>query len=164
MKISTKIYLSAPAEKAWEVLGDKFGDFGLWTSSLTSSKLNGNLGVGAVRTCQTPGFGPFAAAVVKERLVEFNPKEKRYTYVVESGLPAIFKNVKNSWSIESIDNKNCIIHSYAVAELSFWLRPFSWVFPLLIKRDLNKTFEEMSYFIEKGKVHPRKIKASSEKT
>lgn len=162
MQFHTKTSVSAPIEKAWEVIGEKFGDFGTWTTALNSSSLVGELGVGATRVCHTHGVGLFPAATVEEQLIDFDPEQKRYTYVVQKGLPAIFKHAQNAWSIEPVNKTSCIIHSHVTLEFKTWLRPFSWIFTLLIKRDMKKYFEEMNYFIETGKIHPRKEKAIME--
>ncbi|WP_395374803.1 SRPBCC family protein [Marinicella sp. W31] len=156
MQIRIHAEVTAPIDKVWEVLGEGFGHFDQWSTALTSSKLSGELRAGAIRTCHAQKVGPFPPAIVKERLVDFNRQQKRYTYIVESGLPSIFKKAQNTWTVEAIDEKNSIIRSHVVAELVFWLRPFNWLFTLLFKRDIKKFFEEMIYFIEHEKIHPRK--------
>ena len=161
MKIRTEFKVSAPAERAWEVIAEKFGDAAEWAATLESTSLKGSLGVGAIRTCHTKGVGPFPPATIEERLIDFDPKQQRYTYVVESGLPPIFKSAQNSWSVESISETSCIVHTHVIAKLSLWLRPLEWLFPLLLKRDLKKTFEELRHYIEHGKPHPRKVKSIS---
>ncbi|MBL4658898.1 MAG: SRPBCC family protein [Alcanivoracaceae bacterium] len=163
MKIRTEFKVSVPAERAWEVIAEKFGDAAEWAATLESTSLKGSLGVGAIRTCRTKGVGPFPPATIEERLIDFDSKQLRYTYVVESGLPAIFKSAQNTWSVESISETSCIIHTLVIAKLNFWLRPLEWLFPLLLKRDLKKTFEELSHFIEQGKPHPRKVKSISKR-
>lgn len=162
MQIHTKVKISTSAEKAWEVIGEQFGNFASWTTALDSSSLEGVLGVGATRVCRTNGAGLFPPMIAEERLVEFDPKQKSYTYVVSKGLPAIFKRAQNSWSIETIDKTSCIVHSHVNIDMKVWLRPFNWFFVMLIKRDMKKFFDEMSYFIETGKIHPRKMKSIPE--
>jgi len=162
MQINTEVLVDAPAEKAWQIIGEKFGDFGEWTTALDSSFLKGTLGVGAIRVCHTRSVGLFPPAIVEEQLIDFDPKHHRYTYIVTKGMPSMFKKAQNSWSIESISQTSCIIHSHVVLELKLWLRPFSWLLTMLLKRDMKKFFAEMAYFIEYGKVHPRKAKSSPE--
>lgn len=161
MKIRTKIKILAPADRAWEVIAGEFGDAAKWASTLESSSSKEKLGIGATRTCQTKGVGPFPSATIKEKLVDYDPKQLTFTYVVQSGLPSIFKSAQNSWSIEPINETSCFIHSNVFMEVSLWLRPLSWIFPLLLKRDLKNTFEELSYYIEQGKPHPRKTNSKS---
>ncbi len=156
MQLHSKIEVSVPADRAWEVIADEFGNFGQITTALESSSLKGELGVGAIRVCNSKPVGPFPASVIEERLVEFDPVQKKYTYIAHSGLPAMFIKAQNTWSIESVTDTSCVIHSLAKLELKVWLRPLSGVLLWLIKRDLKKVFKELEYYIEYGNIHPRK--------
>ena len=159
MHIRDKVEVAASAERAWEVLGDGFGQFHQWSTALVSSTLKGQLGTGASRVCRVRAFGPFPAAVIEEQLTEFNPDQKRYTYVARSGMPAMFKSAQNTWTIEAIDASHCVIHTHAVVKLSVWMWPLGWLFPLLLKRDFKKFSEEMKFYIEHQKIHPRKAQS-----
>ena len=162
MIISNEIRVSASADRAWEVLAENFGDAALWTSALNTSSLTGDLGVGAIRTCHSNKIGPFPANISKEILTEFDPRRRRFTYKVQSGLPGIFKGAQNAWSIESISHSSCIVKSRAVLELSVLIRPLSCVLSMLIKRDLKKIFEELHYYIEHNSPHPNKEKLNKQ--
>jgi len=159
MQIHTEITVSAPAARAWEILGEGFGNFSVWIAALESSTLKGELGVGAVRACRSKKFGPFSATKVEERLIEFDPEQQRYTYVFLSGLPSFVRYAQNTWSIESVNETQCVIRSHVVAQLSFWFRPFGWLIPLLMRRDMKSLCEELRHYIEHGKVHPRKARS-----
>ena len=156
MKLHTAIKISASQQRAWEVLAENFGSVAQWTTALRTSSLSGQLGVGAIRTCKSNQFGFFPAAIVQELLTEFKPKEFCYTYKVQSGLPKIFTGAQNSFSIDALDETNCLVSSQATIELTPWMKPFGWLFLLIMKRDIKKVFEEMKHYIEKGRVHPRK--------
>lgn len=158
MHIQTKITLSTSVQKAWEVIGLKFGHVAEWTATLESSSLEGDMGIGAVRVCKTRGIGIFPSATIKEVMTEFDPEQYRFAYKVTSGLPGMFKSAQNTFTIVPIDNKSCVVKSIAVIELTKWLRPIEWFFALLLKQDLKKVFDEMKFYIENNKVHPRKAK------
>ncbi len=162
MNIYTELEVAASVEAAWQVIGGKFGEVGDIITALESSSLIGELNVGAIRKCRTNGVGPFPPAEVEERLVEFDPDNYRYTYVAHSGLPKMFTRAQNTWTIEKINSHSCVIKSHAAVEVTMWFRPFAWLVPLMIKRDLNRVFEELGYYIEHQKVHPRKIQLALE--
>lgn len=162
MELKTSVNVSVSAEAAWQVIGLQFGEFGQWVSALESTSLQGELGVGAIRSCRTNGFGPFPASVAEEELIEFDAERRRYTYVVSNGLPGIFKSAQNSWSVEAIDSENSVIHSHAVLELSLFLRPFGFLLKLLFRRDMEKLFAEIAFYVEQGEIHQRKIKSNAE--
>ncbi len=162
MKIQTEIKITASQGQVWEVLAEQFGAVADWTTALRSSSLEGAVGKGAVRTCESAPFGPFPASTVKERLVEYDPQNHRFAYVAFSGLPAMFKHAQNNFSIERIDDSSCWVRSDAELALSLWLKPLGWLFAVIIKRDVKKVFEEMKYFIETGTIHPRKAASITE--
>jgi len=61
-------------------VGERFGRIGEWASAITESVMDGRPGVGRVRTCQVAGFGPIAAGVIQERLVDFDPEARSLSY------------------------------------------------------------------------------------
>lgn len=58
MEVRAELVINAPAEDAWAVVGERFGEIGQWASAITESVMDGPSAVGQVRTCQVPGFGP----------------------------------------------------------------------------------------------------------
>lgn len=162
MKIYSEHHLTASSERAWHVLGENFAKIAQWASSLESSSLDGELGLGANRTCRIKSFGPIRATTIIEELLDFDAQAMQFTYHVKSGLPPFLSCAQNKWSIQSTGEDHCKVNSEALVKLKWWFWPLQWVFMLLIKRDMNKTFEEMRYFIENDKVHPRKLKSHKE--
>jgi hypothetical protein len=65
MEMRAELVINAPAEDAWVVVGERFGDIGEWASAITESVMDGPPAVGRVRTCQVARFGPIAAGVIK---------------------------------------------------------------------------------------------------
>jgi Polyketide cyclase / dehydrase and lipid transport len=155
MKMITEINVAASAKRAWQVLAEDYGNAAVWTSVLESTSLRGELGVGAIRTCHSKSVGPFPASVVEERLIEFEPDSYQFTYIADKGLPRIFKSATNAWRIHPVNDNSCKITSHATLKISRWVFPISWIFPILIKRDLKVVFEELAHYIEQGQPHPR---------
>jgi len=85
MEIRAELAINAPAEDAWVVVGERFGQISEWASAVTGSAMDGQPAVGRVRTCQVAGFGPIAAGVIKERLIRFDPDARSLSY--ELGVP-----------------------------------------------------------------------------
>jgi hypothetical protein len=73
--------MDAPAEVVWEVLGEQFGSIAEWTSLLTSSELEGDLAVGAVRHCRFPPDLFSKRGHFRERLVHFDRDARELAYV-----------------------------------------------------------------------------------
>lgn len=159
MKFKNEMVLNVSAEKAWDVIGNQFGDIGDWVATLKSSRLEGELGVGAKRVCQAEGFGPFAPAEVIEKLIEFSPKKHQFTYVALGGIPWFIDNAQNTWWIESAGENRCIVRFEAQIKMAWYLKPLEWLMPMLMKKDGDLFTEELKYRIESGNIHPRKLAA-----
>jgi len=57
MEMRSELVISAPAEDAWVVVGERFGEIGEWTSPITRSAMDGPPAAGRVRTCHVARFG-----------------------------------------------------------------------------------------------------------
>ncbi|MCH6258986.1 SRPBCC family protein [Puniceicoccaceae bacterium K14] len=148
--------VEASAEKAWSVLGEQYGDIGGFLSSMISTRLEGELGVGASRVCESAGFGPFPTMIVKEKLIKFDPKGYAFTYRAKKGLPVFIHSAQNAWTIEPKSDNRCVVRSRAEVDLAWWAKPLGIVLPSLMARDFRKVEEELKYRIEKDRPHPRK--------
>ena len=161
MKMTVETKLESSAEQAWSVLGDGFGRIAEWSCGLAESSLDGELAVGAVKTCvSSDSFGPFQAGVVEERLTEFDPDSRTFAYRAISGLPGFIETAGNRWSIHAVDDDNCIVRFDATVKAKGVLRIFEPVLgplmKLMMRSDMKKLTEEMQYRVAHGKLHPRK--------
>lgn len=119
MIITTTKRLKLPASEVWHLLGEGFGNV-MWIKGVKSCKFEGDLIIGNARIVDMKGMG-----TVTERLELFNPQSHTIRYSVEGGLP-IIKNASNHWTIEKIDDKNCIITCQSNLEVKafvFFLSP-----------------------------------------
>jgi Polyketide cyclase / dehydrase and lipid transport len=156
VKLEAEVVINAPAAAAWAVLGERFADIGEWAAPITSSTLHGDLGVGAIRTCQISSFGPLALDVVRERLIAFDPARMTLAYESVDGLPAFITSAINHLSIEDIDDRHCLVRSHANVALR---GPARLLAPLLQRRmqiAARHVFEELRQQVEHGRAHPRK--------
>jgi hypothetical protein len=58
MEIRAELVINAPAEDAWVVVGERFGQISEWASAITQSVMDGPPAADRVRTCQVAGSGP----------------------------------------------------------------------------------------------------------
>lgn len=159
MKMHIEIVISASADDAWKVLGEGYGNISEWSSSLSSSSLEGGLQVGGVRSCESSeGFGPFKAGVVEEKLTVYDPSTRIFEYVAISGIPGFIERVSNRWSIHSVDENNCIVHSDMAMQFRGIARVLApLIGPLMklaVKSDLKRFTGELQYRISNGRPHP----------
>ncbi|MEM7154582.1 MAG: SRPBCC family protein [Myxococcota bacterium] len=159
IEMRIEIEVDAPASEAWQVLGEQFGDVGQWASSLRSSQLDRSPGVGAVRTCELTGFGPFSAGRISEELLEFDPAAMRFIYAARTGLPRMFHAAKNRWSVEAVDDHHCRVRSHASIDLHWWALPLATWLGWGIRSGVDRFTEELRHRVERGTAHPRKAAA-----
>ncbi len=157
--IHMEVDLEAPASEAWRVLGEAFGEVVKYARGVQSSSLDGELGVGAVRSCETPGFGPFASAHITERLIEFDPSSMKYTYVAGGDLPRMIPASKNRWSIQALGADRCRVRCHASIDLLWWALPVAPLLGWAIRSEVIRFGEDLRHRVEKGAVHPRKLTA-----
>ena len=156
MNLIVKTPVAVPAETAWRLMGEDFGNVAEWTSFLSASSLDGPVRQGALRTC-TPrkGFGPFEPAEVTERLVVYQPEAMILEYEVLVGLPDMVKTARNRWRIHAVGEGRCLIHSHAVIEIRGLMRLLSPLLKMMMLRDLRKAHHEMRYRLVEGRPHPQ---------
>ena len=165
MNLTHEINLKGSAENAWEVLGLGYGNVCEWTSTLSSSVMEGELGVGGTRVCvNSKSFGPFKQGlVIKERLTLFDPETKTFAYeALTDTLPPIIKKAENKWSIREIDDQNCIVYINANVEFKWPFNLFGSIIKWLINRDIGKLVEELKYRIEHNAPHPDALNSKVE--
>ena len=149
MIIETEIPINASAEKAWMALGEQFGDIAHWAPTIVESSLDGELGVGCVRSCRTEeSFGPFKASTVKEKLLVFDRDARVFEYQGISGLPGFVKVAKNRWSIHADGDQRCVVKMRATLELKGIMKILQPLMPLMLKKDLKKFKQKMKNYVE----------------
>lgn len=156
MDLRHDVVLEAPASVAWQVLGEAFGDVADWSTTLASSHLIGALDVGAARVCENRGFGPFPASQITETLTRFDRQTMSFAYDATEGLPAFVRKAENRWTIEPVGPHQCRVRIHATVTLAWWARPFGFLLPSLMRRDLDRFLEELRHQVEHGVPHPRK--------
>jgi len=154
-----QIKVNSPASKTWKVLAHDFGSIGDWASIITRSKpivIDTETESGKVcgRVCKAKGFGD-----TEEELTHYNDSDMCFTYKAIKGLPFFIKIAENNWSVHSISENESLVKSRAEIEMSFFpgiiLAP---IFKLGMGKAGKRMFEELKYYIENDKPHPRKEK------
>jgi len=160
MDLRGEVVINAPAQAAWDVLGERFGHIGEWATPITSSCLEGEPAVGAIRTCQFAGFGPFKAGTIQERLVEFEPAAMSLAYESAEGMPRFVKSAVNRWSVHPRSEASCLVRTHATLELRGPLRLVQSLLAWRLQADGASVLEDLRYQVEHGRPHPRKLAAT----
>ncbi|WP_281559346.1 SRPBCC family protein [Thalassomonas sp. RHCl1] len=153
MQIINKININAPVDTLWKILADDYNDICQWTSVVNSSTENPELSPGEGRACELPD-----GAVAKETLTRMDKAQHTFSYQVElSGMPFFVRSMENTWRVEKYgQNQSRVTFEIHVALLPV----FAQLMGPLMKSKFNKlasvVFEELKFYAETGKVHPRK--------
>lgn len=161
VQVNDEMIVNAPASQVWRVLAHEFDQIGQWSSGVTESRAIVDVPIleGAKvggRVCLSDGF---LGGEAQEAFTHYDEKTMRFGYKGMGELPWPFKSGGNNWSVRSLDtNKSLVAFS---AEVDLHLLP--GIFMLLLKPIFKKvlgtwTLEELKYYVEHDKAHPRKLK------
>lgn len=124
------VVIEAPAERVWHVIAHEFADIGQW------------------------------ATAVQERFTYFDEEGMRFGYMAVAGLPRFIRHAENNWSVQPLSTKRAQVEIRGELELS---DRWAWLMAPILKWQLSRTgkftIEELKYYIEEGKPHPRKVRA-----
>ena len=162
MDVSAEIAIATPARVAWKVLGDEFADISRWIVGITSSSTDAPPAVGVVRTCKLQSIGPIAPRTVREVLTRYNPTAMEFEYRAIEGLPPVFTEAMNRWSVEAVDATHCVVTMHATIQLRGILRLMEPLVKWWIVR--SGGLAELKHYVEHGLPHPRKQRALERRT
>lgn len=161
MEINDEIEIDAPAERVWAVLGERFMHVSDWAAPITSSCPvgPGAPGVGATRACSIAPVGPVKAGVVKERLTKFDREQMSYEYEAIEGMPGFVAAATNRWTVVRVDDGRSVVRIQATLTLRGPAKLLGWLMKWQFRSVGVRVAEELKYFVENGKPHPRKLAA-----
>ena len=157
MEIRAELAINAPAEDAWVVVGERFGQISEWASAVTGSAMDGQPAVGRVRTCQVAGFGPIAAGVIRERLIRFDPDARSLSYEAAAGMPRLIVAAVSHWSVHARPGSACTIQIHGTLTLRPAARLFSPALRWRMRADTRRVLAELKHRVETG--HPDPLRS-----
>lgn len=162
MKITKQITVNASAENVWDVLGHKYDRVSEWASSVLESygkpvTASTNKAPFAGRKCQTT-LGGF-----NEDIVTYDEQKMKLAYSATGDkMPFFVKQLVNNWSITPVNANRSRIDMRLEMDL---LPVFNLIMAPMMKMQMGKvleeSIEELKYFVETGKPHPRKLEMST---
>jgi len=159
MDMRAELVINAPAEDAWVVVGERFGEIGQWASSITKSVVDGKPAAGTVRTCHVAGFGPIGPGVIKERLTRFDPEARSLSYEAVEGMPRFIVRAASDWSVHAGPGRTCTIQVHATLTLRPTARPLGPLLRSRMRADTRRALAELRQRVETG--HPDPVKAAA---
>jgi len=159
MELRNEILIEVPAERVWNVLGERFMDISEWAAPITASCAVGTAepGVGATRVCSIVPFGPVRAGIVKERLTHFDRDAMAFQYEAIEGMPRFISEAVNRWSVSRVDERRSLLRIHATLTLRGPMSFLACLVAWQLESGGAKVAEELKYFAENGRPHPRKL-------
>ncbi len=156
--IIEEIIINAPAREVWHILAHEFDKVEQWSTGILKSEalidipIPEGASVGG-RACYTDNvFGNSAY----EAFTYYDEQAMRFGYKAIRELPRFFKSGENNWGVTAVDKDSCEVAFFAIVETDFLtglvMMP---LFPIIKKIFGSRTLEELKYFVEHGKPHPR---------
>jgi len=149
------ILIKASPEKVWEVMGKNVADAWKRATSVTHSEwLSFDKAWNCTeRACDT-SFGK-----IKEHIDTLDHDHRILSYSIYTWLPWFVKKAKNTWKIYENWTDETLV--FMDLEMETWWLMWAIMWPMFnmnIKKTLNEATEELKWYIEKWKAHPRKQK------
>jgi hypothetical protein len=113
--------------------------------------MDGPPAAGRVRTCQVAGFGPLRAAVIKERLIEFEPEARSLSYQAAAGMPWFIVGALSRWSVHAGPGSASTVRVHASLALHRAARPLTPVLRWRMRADTRRALAELRYRVETGR-------------
>lgn len=159
MELRNEIIIEAPIERVWHALGERFMQVSEWAAPITASCPVGaaELGVGVTRSCNIAPFGPVKAGTVTERLTRFDRDAMAFEYEALEGMPGFVGHAVNRWSIARVDDRRSQLRIHATLTLRGPMVLLGCFIKWQLESSGAKVAEELKYFVENGKPHPRKL-------
>lgn len=162
MELRNEIIIDAPAERVWHALGERFMHVSEWAAPIDASCPvdRAEPGVGVTRSCTIAPFGPVKAGVVKEQLTHFDRDAMTFAYEALEGMPRFVGRAVNRWSVTRVDDQRSLLRIHATLTLRGPMVVFGCVLRWQLQAGGAKVAEELRYFVENGRPHPRKLAAA----
>ena len=164
VQVSDELTINAPASKVWHVLAHDFANIDVWSSGIETSRNISDVAIpeGATvggRVC-SGGFGGDAT----EAFTYYDEAGMRFAYKAVGELPWFINSGGNNWSVRATATNQSMVAFSAEMDLKFWPALVMFLLKPVFKKLLGtRTLEELKYFVEHDKPHPRKLKIQKKK-
>lgn len=159
IEIKKQVTISGSTADVWRVLAHEFDRVGEWATTIAQSKPNPDASpiAGAEvsgRICVVPGFGD-----LKESFTHYDEANMTFSYEAVQGMPFFVKTAVNTWSLTQKGNQT-VVDMRLIVDVNLF--PGKLMAPILrgqFDKQASEIVQELKYYIENGKPHPRKVSA-----
>ena len=155
----SQITIDASVDRVWQVLAEDFAAIGKWSSGVDYSEGSGKGINGSKHTERACKISAVGFSDTKERILQYD-HNRTLRYSLYHGLPGFVTSAENTWTLEEISSNT----THIVGQTEMHVKGImGFLFRGLMRSNLDRVLaemaEEVKYFIEKGRPHPKKLKA-----
>jgi len=160
-EINRDLQINSPIEEVWQVVGHEYAEAYKWASSLKHSEALDSVSLNGSscteRGCDIDGFGQ-----ITEKMLAYSDEEHLLSYEVTSGLPKFVIKTENTWKLSTTTEGKTNVEVRMKMQTKGFL---GWLLGGIMERKTEKlldgSLEELKYYVETGKIHPRTLKANA---
>jgi len=164
INVKESIFVDTSVEALWNITALQFDQIGLWSAGVQNSEGHGTGVNGSVcteRQC-TPTYKGFQETT--ERIIDYQPEQKQFTYQIAQGLPKMVAHATNTWT-HIKEGKGTQITMEVNMELKGLMgKIMKGPLKKRMSKILKENLEELKIYAETGQVHERKQKSIVQKT
>lgn len=154
--VKQELGINQNVEVIWEIMGKQFDEVHKWSSNFKNSKPGGKP--------KFPDLDYSQRLTITDRgetvqvLDSFDSDSYTLSYHITKGAPGIAKQAGAIWSLNIINpNKTKVVLEFKMVTqglIGFLMTP---IIKKGIKNSASEIAEELKYYVENGKPHPRKL-------
>jgi hypothetical protein len=158
VKMTKSLNVNVSADALWEIFGPGFADAGKWASAVDSATGHGEGKFeGAVCDTRSCDLSAKGFSSVKERIVDYDHKNKTLSFDVEEGMPGFVTVLNNKTVITSLGEGM----SKAELTVTMQMKPFMGsLMGGMLKKNLStlidSALDDLKVFAETGEPSDRK--------
>ena len=163
VNLKESILIETSVEELWNITALQFDKIGLWSAGVTDSEGHGTGFNGSVcteRQC-TPAYKGFKQTT--ERIIDYQPDNKQFTYQITEGLPKMVANATNTWTHIKEGSGTKITMEINMKLKGLMGRIMKGPLKKRMSKILKQNLEELKVYAETGEVHERKQKLLAQK-
>jgi len=156
MVIKKEIEFNSTIEKAWQILAKDFAHPHKWASPVNHSE-----GLGKQlpsincdeRACQTK------MGELREKITHLSDEQHTITWDIVSGMPPFVEKASSTWNLKKQSEQKTLLEVKMNVTLRSWAFPMTPMAKMMFNKMAFQLSEDFAHYAEKGKPHPRKVKA-----
>ncbi|MEL6560718.1 MAG: SRPBCC family protein [Bacteroidota bacterium] len=158
VSVVESIFINTSVEELWNITALQFDKIGLWSAGVKDAIGYGTGFNGSVcteRQC-IPAYKGFKKTT--ERIIDYQPDKKQFTYQIAQGLPKMVVEATNTWTHLEEGNGTKITMEVYMELKGLIGNVMKGPLKKKMSKILKENLEELKAYAETGTVHTRKQK------